>query len=235
MTLNFAHRGFSARYPENTMLSFQKALEARCDGIELDVHLARDGEIVVFHDERLERLTNGKGFVKDMDYAELRKLKVVSSEYIPTLEEYFDLVEKTPIITNIEMKNSNFTHDGMEEKIIKIVRRRKIEDKIILSSLNHFSMLKCKKLAPEIHCGFAVWDWIIDVGAYTKKHGMDSIQPEHWSLTNEALAEIRSHGVAIHTYTVNDAQTMKKLISLGIDAIMTDEPEILHGVLTNTA
>ena len=233
MTKNFAHRGFSANYPENTMLAFQKALEAQCDGIELDVHLTRDGKIIVFHDESVDRITNGQGFIKDMDYPELRKLDAGNGEHIPTLDEYFDLVEKTGIITNIELKNSIFPYDGMEEKIIEIIRRRKIEDKILFSSINHFSMLKCKKLAPDIICGFIVEGRMIDPGAYAKKHGIDNIHPDFHSLTDEALAEIRSQGVAIHTYTVNDPESMKRLVSQGVAAIITDDPDLLHKVLTN--
>jgi glycerophosphoryl diester phosphodiesterase len=231
MTKNFAHRGFSARYPENTMLSFQKAIETGCDGIELDIHLSRDGKIVVIHDETVNRTTNGKGFVKDADYAELRALDAGKGEHIPTIEEYFDLVDKYPLLTNIELKNSVFWYEGMEEKIIGMIRERGIEERIIFSSFNHFSILKCKKLAPEIRCGFLVWSWIIDVGAYTKKHGIEGIHPEYCSLTGEAVREIQSNGVAINAYTVDDRETMERLISLGVYSIITDDPELLNRVL----
>jgi glycerophosphoryl diester phosphodiesterase len=231
MTKNFAHRGFSARYPENTMPAFQKAIEAGCGGIELDIHLTRDGKIVIIHDETVDRTTNGRGFVKDMDYAELRGLDAGNGEPIPSMEEYFDLVEKHPLTTNIELKNSVFWYEGMEEKVIEMIRKRGIGERIIFSSFNHFSILKCKKLAPEIRCGFLVWSWIIDVGAYAKKHGIEGIHPEYCSLTDEAVREIHSSGIAINTYTVNDRKDMERLISLGVDAIITNDPELLHRVL----
>ena len=231
MTNNFAHRGFSARYPENTMLAFQKAIETGCDGIELDIHVSRDGKIVVIHDETVNRTTNGTGFVKDMDYAELRALDAGKGEHIPSIEEYFDLVEKYPLLTNIELKNSVFWYEGMEEKIIEMIRKRGMGERIIFSSFNHFSILKCKKLAPEIRCGFLVWSWIIDVGAYTKKHGIEGIHPEYRSLTGEAVREIQSGGVAINTYTVDDRESMERLIALGVDSIITDDPELLNKVL----
>ena len=231
MTKNFAHRGFSARYPENTMLAFQKALDVQCDGIEFDVHLTRDGKIVIIHDERLERTTNGHGFIKDTDYAELHRLDAGKGEPIPTLDDYFDLVEKTSILTNIELKNGVFRYEGMEEQVIEKIRRHKLEDRIIFSSFNHYSMLRCKKLAPEICCGFLVGSWIIDVGAYAKKHGMENIHPEFCSLTDEAIAEIKSQGIAIYTYTVDAPQDMKRLASLGVDAIITDDPQLLRKTL----
>ena len=231
MTMNIAHRGFSAAYPENTMMAFQKAIEAQCDGIELDLHLTRDGEIIVFHDESVDRITNGRGFVRDMDYPEIRKLDAGKGEHIPALDEYFDLAEKTGIITIIELKNNVFPYNGMEEKIIEKIRRRKMEGRVLLSSTNHFSVLKCKKLAPDMNCGFIVQDWMIDAGAYSKKHAMDSVHTEFHSLTDGAMAEIRSHGVEIHTWTVNDPACMKQLASRGVDSITTDDPKLLREIL----
>ncbi|GHV89808.1 glycerophosphoryl diester phosphodiesterase [Spirochaetia bacterium] len=234
MTKNFAHRGFCTRYPENTLLSFQKAQETKCDGIEMDVHLARDGEVVIIHDETVDRTTNGKGFIKDMDYAEIRKLDAGSGEHIPTLDEYFDLVERTPLVTNIEMKNSMFWYRGMEEKVIGMIHKRKLEDRIIFSSFNHFSMLKCKKLAPEIRAGFLSYSWFIDVGAYTKKHGMESIHPDYCSLTDETIAEIHNQGIKIYTYTVNKRKDMERLAGLGVDCLITNDPALLDDVLGRT-
>jgi glycerophosphoryl diester phosphodiesterase len=228
---NYAHRGFSARYPENTLLAFQKAIEAKCDSIELDIHLTRDGEIVIIHDEEVDRTTDGHGFVKDHSYAELRRLNAGQGERISTLDEYFDLVEEFSIVTNIEMKNSIFRYEGMEEAVIKKICNRGLEKKIIFSSFNHFSMLKCKKLIPEIKCGFLVWSWFIDIGAYTKKHGIDYIHPEYNALTGDAVKEIRNNGIGINAYTVNRREDMERLVEKSIDGIITDEPELLREVL----
>jgi glycerophosphoryl diester phosphodiesterase len=231
MTKNFAHRGFCARYPENTILAFQKALEVRCDGIELDVHLAADGEVIIIHDEELDRTTSGRGFVKDMAYGEMRKLDAGGGQHVPTLDEYFDLVEKLPIVTNIELKNSIFWYEGMEEKIIGKIRGRGLGDRIIFSSFNHYSILKCKKLAPEIRCGFLTWEWIIDAGAYTGKNSVECYHPEFNSLTEEAVAEIHGRGIDINAYTVNRKKDMERLLSLGVEGIITNDPELLYSVL----
>ena len=111
-----AHRGYSGLYPENTMLAFQKAVEAGADEIELDIQMSRDGQVVVFHDESMERLSGHKAFLRDMDYEELRKLNVAKIVHgdkfgfnpIPSLEEYLNWVKNSGIITNIELKNSGY-------------------------------------------------------------------------------------------------------------------------------
>ena len=112
--LNIAHRGFSGKYPENTLLAFQKGIEAGADGFEFDTHLTKDGEIVIIHDERLDRTTNAQGFVKDYTLEELRKVDA-SKPFpecgfcgIPTLLEYFELIRCRNLITNIELKNGIF-------------------------------------------------------------------------------------------------------------------------------
>ena len=232
MTKNIAHRGFSASYPENTLLAFQKALDAGCDGIELDVHLTRDKKIVVIHDESVERTTDGSGFVKDMTLDELCALDAGQGEQIPTLEKYLDLVEQAGIISNIELKNSVFRYPGMEEIVIQAIRERGISQKVILSSFNHYSILECKRIAPEIRCGFLTDSWIVNAGAYTKSHGVECLHPEYRNLTDEIVGEIHANGVAINTYTVDDAQAMARLSALGVAGVITNNPALLKEVLT---
>lgn len=232
MTKNIAHRGYSARYPENTMLAFEKALGTGCDGIEFDIHLSKDRRIVILHDEALDRTTDGHGYIKDYTFDGLRRLDAGQGQRIPTLEEYFDLVGSRSILTNIELKNSVFRYEGMEEMAIKAVRDRGLASQVIFSSFNHYSILKCKELAPEIRCGFLTWSWFIEAGAYTAKHGVECIHPEYNSLTEEAIREIRGNGRGINAYTVNTRQDMERLVSLGVEGIITDDPALLNEVLT---
>ena len=154
MALNFGHRGFSGRYPENTMLAFEKAIEAGCDGIELDVHLSSDGELVIIHDERVDRTADGSGYVGKMTLKELRNLDVSASfrgQYgvnrIPTLEEYLALAKETGIITNIELKTGVYTYPGIEEKTLAMIDDFGMRDKIIISSFNHYSVKRMQALA----------------------------------------------------------------------------------------
>jgi len=233
MTKNIAHRGFSARYPENTMLAFEQAIKAGCDGIEFDVHLTKDEQIVIIHDESVDRTTDGTGFVGDLTLAELRTFDAGQGERIPTLDEYFDLVEGKDFLSNIELKNSVIYYPGLEQLVIDKVRARGFADRVVLSSFNHVSMLECKRLAPEIRCGFLCESWLIDAGAYTKRHGMECYHPGYRGLTDEAIREIHGQGIEINTYTVNDPDAMRRLaLTHKVAGIITDDPTVLRGVLT---
>ena len=227
MTKNIAHRGFSSRYPENTMLAFEQALKAGCDGMEFDVHMTVDGQIVIIHDETVNRTTNGKGAVGEMSLEQLRAFDAGSGERIPTLDEYLDLVAKLDIVSNIELKNSLVRYPGMEAIVVGKVRGRGLCERVIISSFNHFSVVECKSLAPEIRCGFLTGGWPINIGAYTRQHGIEYVHPEYRSLTGETIAEIHGNGVAINAYTVNDPAAMRRLDSFNIAGIITDDPVLL--------
>ena len=233
MTKNIAHRGFSSHYPENTMLAFEQAIKAGCDGIEFDVHLTKDKQVVIIHDETARRTTNGEGVIGEMNFEQLRAFDAGKGERIPTLDEYLDLVAKLDIISNIELKNSICRYPGMEEIVIGKVRGRGLGERVIFSSFNHFSVLECKRIAPEIHCGFLTGGWPIDLGAYTQKHGIEFAHPQYHSLTDEAIAEIHAGGTEINTYTVNDPQAMGRLAAFNIAGIITDNPVLLKEVLSD--
>ena len=162
----FAHRGFSGYYPENTMLAFQKvAEETVADGIELDIQLTKDGEIVIMHDEMLDRTTNGSGWLKDHTLEERKMLSVgvnvkgfFPRQTIPTLREYFTWLKTTKLITNIELKTSYFEYEGIEEKLIAMVKEFGLEDQIWYSSFNHYTCVKLHELDPDCYVGFLYAD-----------------------------------------------------------------------------
>lgn len=236
--LNIAHRGFSGEYPENTMLAFRKALEAGSDGIELDVHLTRDGQVVIIHDEALVRTTGEKGCVHDYPLEELRRFdasKIKPGKFdfepIPTLEEYFDWVMTTDLITNIELKNGIVWYEGMEQKVIDMIRARHLEKKIIFSSFNHESIRLCEKLAPDIERGFLYGDWLLDGGKYAKAHGVQYMHPNYITLTKESVDEIYGEGIRINTWTVNEEADMHRMLDFGVNAIITNFPDRLASIL----
>ena len=132
----WAHRGCSQRYPENTLLAFEKAASLQgLTGIELDIQLTRDGELVVLHDERVDRTTNGMGFVRDYSLTEIKSLKIDAgnaypNQFIPTLTEVLELLEarlKAGLKLNIELKNSVYPYDGMEEKLVALIHSRELQ------------------------------------------------------------------------------------------------------------
>ena len=233
MSKIFAHRGFSGKYPENTMLAFKKAVEIGCDGIELDVHFTKDKEIVIIHDEEIDRTTDGKGFVKDYTYEELCKFNAYGKfkdqydfQRIPTLREYFELVKDVPgFVTNIELKTGVFEYIGIEKAVIDMVKEFSLEDRVILSSFNHFTILRCKEVDPNMKTGFLTESWIIGMGEYTAKHGVDCVHPMHYNITPEHYAEMREHTRQVNTWTVNEYEDIKRLSDMGVDILIGNYPD----------
>ncbi|MBP3442664.1 MAG: glycerophosphodiester phosphodiesterase [Clostridia bacterium] len=239
--LNIAHRGFSGNYPENTMLAFKKAIEAGADGIEFDVHFSKDGEVVIIHDEKIDRTTDGEGYVADYTYEQLCKFDasagfkgVYGFNKIPTLREYFELVRDIEgFVTNIELKTSENEYPGIEKAVLEMIDEFGLADRIIISSFNHYSVMRTKKLNPDICCGFLESSWIYNFGEYTKSRNVECVHPKFNSLNEESVAEIRSHAVRINTWTVNNEQDVKRLYELGADAVITNFPDMAKRIIEN--
>ena len=198
MTKNFAHRGFSGKYPENTMLAFRKAIEVGVDGIELDVHLTKDGQLVIIHDETTDRTCGVSGRVGRMTLEELRQLDAsylwrgqMEPNPIPTLREYCQLVEKLPLVTNIELKTNVNEYPGIEAKVLELIREFRLEDRIIISSFNHFSVLRMRELAPELKYGLLSESWVVGAGKYVHDLGIPCYHPIHGNLTPEFFQKIK--------------------------------------------
>lgn len=237
MIKNFAHRGFSGRYPENTLLAFEKAIEEGVDGIENDVQLTKDGEIIIMHDESVDRTTGGKGWVKDLTLAQLKELTAnetygdrFPAQRVPTLREYLELVKNEPIITNIEMKTGVFEYREMEQRLVDLLREYKVEDRIIITSFNHFTVMRMKAIAPELKYGFLAYDWRIDAGEYTKKHGVACYHPDYRNLVPEVVEELHSHGIEINPYTINDPDDIRDMIAKGVNSVIGNFPDVVNRV-----
>ena len=237
MIQNYAHRGFCGRYPENTMLAFQKAIEEGVDGIENDIQLTRDGEIVIIHDETVDRTTDGRGRVKDLTLAQIKELdaggkfdSAFAGQRVPTLREYLELVKDRPILTNIEMKTGVFEYREMEQKLADIIREYKVEDRVLITSFNHFTIMRMKKLAPHLKYGFLTGDWRLDAGEYTQKHGVSCYHPDHHSLTWETVEDLKSHGIEVNPYTVNDPDDIRDMMAKGVHGIITNRPDLVNQI-----
>lgn len=222
----FAHRGLSSVYPENTLLAFSKAMEYKIDGIETDVQMTKDGELVIFHDERIARTTNGHGFIKDYTLDELKKFNANNRmDYqveIPTLEEFLSLVENSDITINLELKTSIFEYDGIEKKTLDLIRKHNMEERIIISSFNHQSLLRMKALAPEITCGVLTGDVLIDGEEYVKSHGFEAFHPMFVYCTKERVSLAHELGIAMNVWTVDWKEQFDMLKEMGVDVIMTN-------------
>lgn len=183
----WAHRGASGHAPENTLPAFELAHMLGADGIELDVQLTKDGVPVVIHDERVDRVSDGRGWVKDFCLEELRTLDVgrafpaYGKVIIPTLAEVYGLVKKTDMTINLELKNSVISYEGLEEKVLALAEEMGLAERIIYSSFNHHSMMKIKKLLPTARTAFLYSDGLLGVADYAARYRVYAVHP---SLTN---------------------------------------------------
>jgi glycerophosphoryl diester phosphodiesterase len=234
-----AHRGYSGLYPENTMLAFKKANDAKADEIEMDVQLTKDGTVVIIHDESVERVTGAKGWVRNFTFDELRKLDAsflwngkFGFNPVPSLDEYFAWVKDTGIVTNIELKNSVYYYEGLEEKTTALIKKHNLEDKIIFSSFNHASLLKCKKLNPAIPCGVLTEKHIGSAGYYIQSSGLEFYHPDIKFLNDEIIADCKTHGIELNVWTVNDMAGLLKLEAWHCRGIITNYPDVCRAWLT---
>lgn len=229
-----AHRGYSGCYPENTMLSFQKAVEAKTDEIELDVQLTKDHQVVVIHDERVDRTTDGVGNVRDYTLKEIQKLDAskagngqFSSQRIPSFEEYCEWASGQPVVTNIELKTGIVYYPDIEQKTIDILEKYQLVGKVMFSSFNHLSLVNAKQICPEIPVGALVGrNGIVNAGFYCKKFGFEFYHPSYEALDDEKVKEIHDHGILMNVWTVNGMCELEKLQRWGVRGVITNFPTV---------
>ena len=232
-TAVWAHRGASAYAPENTLEAFDLALKMGADGIELDVHMTKDNKLVVIHDETVNRTSNGNGFIKDMTCKELKQLDFSNGieQYknvrIPTLAEVFGFVRGTNLYMNIELKCDKIVYYGIWDEIVRLAAQMGVSDRIIYSSFNHYVLMELRKVNPDAKIGLLYGCALYDPWEYAKYLGANAIHP-HYAVVLQAPGLIegcKASGVAIHPWTVDSIDTMRKLMSMGVDAIITDKPD----------
>jgi len=241
-TLNIAHKGACAQAPPNTLAAFRRAAEVGADGVELDVHLSADGVPVVIHDATVDRTTDGTGRVADLPLAALKELDAGSwfdpafaGERIPTLEEVLETIGGSLLI-NVELKAMPGARPGLEAAVIGLVRRYGLEDRVLLSSFNPFSLRRARQLAPDLPIGFLYDASGLSRLARLVTAAMVRLRAEalhpHYRLATPALVR-RAHrrGRRVVVWTVNEPDTMRQMVEMGVDAIITDHPDRLREVL----
>lgn len=242
-TLIIAHRGASNWAPENTLAAFQRACALGADGIELDVTLTRDGVPVVIHDDTVDRTTNGKGAVAQMTLEEIRSLDAGSwcsaefhGEKIPTLAEVLQAIGQCGFV-DIELKGTKLKADGLEAAAIRAVESAGMQERIILSSFNPIRLWRAARLNPDIERGLLYTD---SLPIYLRRAWFRplarpaALHPIHRMVTPGYVRWAREMGYKINTWTVDDPTEMKRLIGLGVDAIITKRPDILRQIITVT-
>lgn len=250
----WAHRGCSMRYPENTLLAFEQAAKLNgITGIELDVQLTKDGEMVVIHDETLDRTTTGSGAVVEYTLSEIKSFAITPSGKdetyrdengrtltVPTLEEVFVCLkpycEKNGLKINIELKNSVVRYEGMEEKVLALVEKYELEENIVYSSFNHESVGLVKKLNPNAKTGTLSGDMIECIAGAEKYHA-DALHPSIYgmAINPETLDAVREKNIPVRMWTGVEplyGQSKKrkeldltKYVYLGMTDLITNAPE----------
>jgi glycerophosphoryl diester phosphodiesterase len=231
-----AHRGFSGQAPENTPAAFQAAIEIGADMVELDVHLTRNNEVVVIHDDTLERTTNGKGNVAEKTLAELKTLDAGSwfnshfaGERIQTLAEVLDIA-RNRILVNIELKkgkNFPYTMEELADRTLAVVEKAGMTGQVLFSSFDPAAVNRIKKKAPLLPIALIVdkpWEKPEDPGDGTRYPTLNC----RTTVLNEGnIRRAHTAGIRVHVWTVNTREAMEKFLSLDVDGIITNHPDIL--------
>jgi glycerophosphoryl diester phosphodiesterase len=231
------HRGALGHAPENTMASFAKGVECGADILELDVHLTADGELAVIHDDDVSRTTNGRGAVRAMTLADLRRLDAGAwfderyrGERVPSLPEVLawarDRVELL-----VELKGDPVPAPGIEERVIAAVRAQRMLDQVMVISFHHPSVRRVKELEPALATGILYAARLVDTVGAARAARADALRPGWAYWTAELVQEVHAAGLVAHAWNANDEQRMEYLVKLGVDSIGSDYPDRLRHYL----
>ncbi|MBN2400950.1 MAG: glycerophosphodiester phosphodiesterase [Spirochaetes bacterium] len=233
MFLIIGHRGASGYEPENTLLSFRKALDQNADMIEMDIFKCKTGELVVIHDSTVDRTTNGKGKIQDLTFNELRALDAGKGEKIPALDEVLNMLNGKVKI-NLELKGEDTAQpvcDLIREHVNE--RRWKYND-FYISSFNHRLLQKFISFIPKnaaINICPLIYGIPIDLAELKTTLNAYSINISADFNDPDIIEEAHTHGMKVFVYVVNTAEEALKLQSLGIDGVFTDYPDRLQNLL----
>ncbi len=234
------HRGVPSKAPENTLASFRTALALGVDGIETDVQATKDGELIICHDETLDRTTSGHGWIINHTLKEIRELSAgawFSSKYaaekVPTLREFLELVQNQNVLINLEIKNSIIPYPGIEKQILNLISDYQLAHRVIISSFNHYSLLTCKELAPAIPTAILYECHLFNPWEYAEKLGASAIHPYFPSLSSALVHAMQNHHLIVNPYTVDHPQDIEKMVNFGVNGIITNYPDRIQAVLKN--
>jgi len=222
------HRGAPAYEPENTLASFKKAIELGVDQIELDLRFSKDSKLVVIHDEKLDRTTNGKGLVREFTLTELKKLDAGKGEKIPTLQEVIDLIRDKGIFLQIELKESN-----MQRHLLDLIQKNNLEERVMVISFLHEELRKIKELNPKIKTGILIGQRSIDPLERLRQLRADAVSMRH-TLVNKRLVErLHQNNIELTVWVVNEPRDVRRAIELGVNIIGTDKPDLVISQLND--
>ncbi len=246
-----AHRGGAGLAPENTLAAFRKALELGVDALEMDLHVTRDGVVVIIHDETLDRTTDGRGDVGDLSLEAVKRsdagdkfAPAFRGERVPTLREVIDLVKANGngrVRLDLELKyrqDRPGRPEDFEERVLEILRETGFAERVNVISFHHPSLTKVKALEPKIRTGLLAGGRMAppDPVTLVRQFRADYYSPNFRHVTSEAVAALHQAGIPIVPWTINEEAEMRRLMALGIgglagDGIATDFPDRLMNLL----
>ncbi len=222
--IKIGHRGACGYEPENTLRSFASAMQLGVDMVELDVYTCKSGEIVVIHDQNVDRTTNGTGFVADKTLSELKTLATGKGEQIPTLSEVLDHINRK-VKVNIELKGDN-TAKPVFELIEKYIKQSDWSyNDFIISSFNEQELYEIRRLSNKLRIGVFVWDASKDFMELVAAISAYSIMVFFKLLTKEMLIRAQAKGLLTIVWTVNKREDIERMKLLGVDGIISDYPD----------
>jgi len=219
------HRGAAGLEPENTLRSIRRAIEIGVDRVEIDVRVTKDGRLVVIHDETVDRTTNGHGYVRDMTFEEIRKLDAGKGEKVPTLEEALNLT-RGKVILQIELKVAEAT-----EPTIELIEENGAEREVVITSFIHSLLKKVRYLNPAIRTGALFFDVQEDIFERTISACAEAIHIYYRNITPKLVENAHKRGLKVVAWNPDEVGDMKRIISLGVDAIGSNRPDILINLL----
>lgn len=233
-TLVLGHRGAKAYAPMNTLPAFELALQQGADGVELDAHFSKDREVVIVHDFTVDATTNGKGRVKEMTLAQLKALDAGSwfgaafqAVRIPTLDEVFEAVGKKLFI-NVELKVESSENEGLERAVADKIAHYELEERVIVSSFDFLILHRLRRLMPEIPVGFLHSDPLDEAQRERlRQFHFEAVHPHHSLIDAAYMAWAKENGYRVNIWTVNDPALAVELRDLGVDAIISDNPDVI--------
>jgi glycerophosphoryl diester phosphodiesterase len=234
--LRVGHRGARGHAPENTFASFSRAVELGVSVVETDVHLSKDGEVVLIHDHTVDRTTDGHGFVKDMTLTELKRLDAGSwfdprfaEQRVPALAELLAWA-RDRVGVAIEIKNGPIYYPGIAEKVVRLLKEHGMERQAILISFDHLVLREAKMIAPGVATGILYVGRFVDEIGAARAAGADALHPNWAFVTPDLVEKAHAAGLAVSPWCPNDLATIRLLSQMGVDSIGTDFPDLFDRI-----
>ncbi len=241
-----SHRGANAYAPQNTLPAFEKAIGIGVDGFETDVHITKDGEIVLCHNYTIDETSTGKGNISDKTLAELKSYDFGSyfcGKYdwtqIPTIDEFLSFVKTTDIsVMNIEIKSPKENETGIVRETIKAVKEHGLFDRLLISSFDPKLLIEAKEIDSNCKTGYlyapnrpitlkVFWRAV----EFAKSINADALHPQFIFVGEDYVYKAHEEGLMVNAWTVNDPMFINKMIKSGVDGIITDLPDVVGRIL----